>query len=152
MEEGLAAVVAGGWRGALLPLVLSCLITAGSMLRLSFVISALELAASPHQLALLLVMSGLMRCMPAAVPGADAWATSRLARIVHVAGSGISGFVILWSAIGIMESPLLAAGVLLWWALPRSTVGFRLGELVSLVRRSAVDASSTDAPSSVSVA
>jgi uncharacterized membrane protein YbhN (UPF0104 family) len=139
IDDGLATVVAGGWRSILPALALSGLITGGSMLRLSLLASAVELATSPHQVALLLVMGGLMKSVPVAVPGADAWATSRLARLVHVVGAGAAGFVILSSLLASLESPLLAAGVLLWWALPLSRVRLRFGEVVSLARHPAVE-------------
>lgn len=134
IEDGLATVVAGGWRSTLQVLGLSCLITAGSMLRLSLFFTAVGLAATPHQLALLLVMGGLMQSIPVALPGANAWATSNLARLVHIAGPGAAGFGILTSVITAVESPMLAAGVLLWWTLPLSRDRLRLGELVRLAR------------------
>lgn len=137
MEDGLATVVAGGWRSTVPALGLSCLITAGSMLRISLFFGAVGFPASLHQLALLLVMGGLMQSVPVPLPGASAWATSKLARLVHIAGPGAASFGILTGLITAVESPIMAAGVLLWWTLPLSRVGLRLGDLVSLARHPA---------------
>lgn len=137
VEDGLATVVAGGWRSTLAVLGLSCLITAGCMLRLSLFVSAVDLRATPHQLALLLAMGGLMQSVPAAGPGANAWATSKLARLVHVAGAGAAGFGVLTGLLTAVESPVLAASILFWWALPHSRVRLRLAELISLARHPA---------------
>jgi uncharacterized membrane protein YbhN (UPF0104 family) len=139
VEHGLATLVAGGWRLALSAIALSFLITAGSILRLSLLLGAFELSASPHQLMLLLVMSGLMGSLPVTLPGAEAWATGKLLRLVRVLGPGAGGFVLLSNVIAVLETPLLAAGILLWWALPRSDVSLRLGELLALARQPGAD-------------
>ena len=135
VEAGLATIVAGGWRIALPAITLSFLITAAAMLRLALLLSAFGLDASPHQLALLMLMGGLVGSMPVKVPGADAWAAGKLLRLVHLLGPGAGGFVLLSSVVATVEFPLLAAGILLWWALPRSQVSLRLGELVALVQQ-----------------
>jgi hypothetical protein len=133
--NGLAAIVAGGWRVALPAIALSFLITVGGILRLSLLLGAFELGASMHQLALLMLMGGLVGSMPVKLPGADVWATGKLLRLAHVIGPGAGGFVLLSGVIATVESPLLAAGVLLWWALPHSDVSLRLGEFVSLAQQ-----------------
>jgi hypothetical protein len=135
IEDGLATIVAGGWRIALPAIALSFLITLGGILRLSLLLGAFELGASARQLALLMLMGGLVGSMPVKVPGADAWATGKLLRLTHVMGPGAGGFVLLFSVIATVESPLLATGVLLWWALSHSDVSLRLGELVALARQ-----------------
>jgi uncharacterized protein (TIRG00374 family) len=136
LENGLATIVAGGWRVVLSVIALSLAVAAGSVLRLTLLLAAFDLHASVHQIALLMVMGGLMGSMPVTVPGADAWATGRLLRLIHVIRPGAGGFVLLSSVIATVEAPLLAAGVLLWWALPHSKVSLRLGEIVALTRRS----------------
>jgi len=135
IENGLATIVAGGWRVALPTVALSFLIALGGILRLALLLGAFELGASVRQLGLLMLMGGLVGSMPVKLPGADAWATGKLLRLTHVVGPGAGGFVLLFSVITTLESPLLAAGVLLWWALPRSDVSLRLGELVSLAQQ-----------------
>jgi uncharacterized protein (TIRG00374 family) len=135
VESGLATIVAGGWRIALPAIGLSFLITAGSVLRLTALLAAFKLNASTHQVALLMVMGGLVGSMPVTIPGADAWATSKFLRLVHLLRPGAGGFVLLSSVIATIEAPLLAAGMLLWWSLPRSDVSLRLGELYALAWR-----------------
>jgi uncharacterized membrane protein YbhN (UPF0104 family) len=134
LESGLATIVAGGWRVALPAVALSFLITGGSLLRLIVLLAAFDLDASSHQIALLMVMGGLMGSMPVTTPGADAWATGKFVRLFHLLRPGASGFVLLSSVIAAIEAPLLAAGMLLWWAMPRSDVSLRLGEVVALAR------------------
>jgi uncharacterized membrane protein YbhN (UPF0104 family) len=137
IEAGLAAIGAGGWRVALPALALSFLITSAVILRLGLLLSAFELDPSPHQFALLAVMALLVGNMPVTLPGADAWAAGKLLWLVQLLGPGAGGFVLVSSVIAAVESPLLAAGVLLWWALPRSDVSLRLGELTALARQPA---------------
>jgi hypothetical protein len=135
IENGLATIVAGGWRIALPTIALSFLITAGGILRLSLLLGAFELGTSMRQLALLVLMGGLVGSMPVKLPGADVWATGKLLRLTHIMGPGAGGFVLLFSVIATVESPLLATGVLLWWALPHSDVSLQLGELVALAQQ-----------------
>lgn len=136
VDDGLAAMVAGGWRVAVSAFALSFLIVAASLLRLALLLAAFELKPSPHQLVLLLLMGGLMGSMPVQLPGASTWATGKLLRIIHVLGPGAGAFVLLSSVIGIVEAPLLALGMLVWWALPHSQMSFRLSELATLSQES----------------
>jgi len=138
LEDGLATMVAGGWRIAVPALCLSFLSTACGLLRLALLLRAFALTVSPHQIALLMVMGGLVGSMPVRVPGSDAWATGKLLRLVRLVGPGLGGFVLLSSVIATVEYPLLAAGVLLWWAMPPSSVSLRLGEVVALAQGPAV--------------
>jgi uncharacterized protein (TIRG00374 family) len=138
-EDGLAIVVAGGWRIALAALGLSFLLVATSLLRLALLLGAFRLSPSPHQLVLLVLLSGLIASVPVQIPGAGAWATGKLLRLIHVLGPGAGAFVLLSSVTGVVETPLLGLGILLWWALPHSRVSLRLSELVTLTQESRSD-------------
>jgi hypothetical protein len=133
IEDGLATIVAGGWRIAMPAISLSLLITAIVMLRLGLLLDAFDMDASSHQLVMLLLTGLLVGSMP--IPGADAWATGQLLRVVRLLGPGAAGFTLLSSVIATLAPPVLAAGVLLWWALPRSRVSLRCGELAALIRQ-----------------
>lgn len=136
VETGLTSVMTGGWVIALPSMALSVLIVAGTFLRLTVLLRAFGLGASPHQVALLVVMGGLVGSMPVKLPGTDAWATGKLLGLTRLIGPGAGGFVLVSSVIALMEAPLLAAAVLVWWALPRSAVSLGPGEFAALALRS----------------
>jgi uncharacterized membrane protein YbhN (UPF0104 family) len=135
-EDGLAVIVSGGWRIAVSAAALSLLLAAMSLLRLALLLGAFELNPSPHQLVLLVLLGGMLGSVPIQLPGASAWATGKLLRLIHVLGPGASAFVLVSSVMGVVETPLLALGLLLWWALPHSRVSMRLSELVALSQES----------------
>ncbi|MBV9279126.1 MAG: flippase-like domain-containing protein [Chloroflexi bacterium] len=135
-EDGLAVIVSGGWRIAVSAAALSLLLAAMSLLRLALLLGAFELSPSPHQLVLLVLLGGMLGSVPIQLPGASAWATGKLLRLIHVLGPGASAFVLVSSVMGVVETPLLALGLLLWWALPHSRVSMRLSELVALAQES----------------
>jgi uncharacterized protein (TIRG00374 family) len=135
IQNGLSVVVAGGWRVTLPALSLSFLISAGSFLRLAILLDAFDLDASAQQIALLLLMCGLVGSMPVRVPGSDAWATGKLLRLVKLGGAGAGGFVLLYSVLTMVEMPLFAAAILVWWALPPSSVSLRFGDVIALAKQ-----------------
>jgi hypothetical protein len=97
----------------------SLLITMAGALQAALFLQAFELESSLTHLCLLFILTMAAGSVPIKIPGFGTATTAAFMPAAGIHGAGVAGFILITRLVASAQAPLLAAGVVLWWAARR---------------------------------